>query len=160
MLCPADLSLSTHFLRFVQSSECEWIAVLRVTRGTHQFSLDFLSKWLEISLRAIARGFESLPLRQKEKRHRTVSLLFLFRLLPLLIEEAPSQQRRGVEERGGEDDERKIALHLVARRRKALDEQVAEKIARGDQREMAEHFADLFPAAEEKCNTERNKKGK
>ena len=48
MLCPADLTLSTHFLRFVQSSECEWIAVLRVTRGTHQFSLDFLSKWLEI----------------------------------------------------------------------------------------------------------------
>ena len=37
-----------HFLRFVQSSECEWIAVLRVTRGTHQFSLDFLSKWLEM----------------------------------------------------------------------------------------------------------------
>ena len=49
MLCPADLSPSTHFLRFVQSSECEWIAVLRVTRGTHQFSLDFLSKWLEMS---------------------------------------------------------------------------------------------------------------
>ena len=49
MLCPADLTLSTHFLRFVQSSECEWIAVLRVTRGTHQFSLDFLSKWLEMS---------------------------------------------------------------------------------------------------------------
>ena len=48
MLCPSDLSLSTHFLRFVQSSECEWIAVLRVTRGTHQFSLDFLSKWLEM----------------------------------------------------------------------------------------------------------------
>ena len=49
MLCPADLTPSTHFLRFVQSSECEWIAVLRVTRGTHQFSLDFLSKWLEMS---------------------------------------------------------------------------------------------------------------
>ena len=65
MLCPADLTLSTHFLRFVQSCECEWIAVLRVTRGTHQFSLDFLSKWLEISLRAIAHGFESHPLRQK-----------------------------------------------------------------------------------------------
>lgn len=56
--------VSTHFLRFVQSSECEWIAVLRVTRGTHQFSLDFLSKWLEISLRETSRGFESLPLRQ------------------------------------------------------------------------------------------------
>ena len=50
MLCPADLSLSTHFLCFVQSSECEWIAVLRVTRGTHQFSPDFLSKWLEIGI--------------------------------------------------------------------------------------------------------------
>ena len=65
MLCPADLTLSTHFLRFVQSSECEWIAVLRVTRGTHQFSLDFLSKWLEIKLSARARGFESHPLRQE-----------------------------------------------------------------------------------------------
>lgn len=64
MLCPADLTPSTHFLRFVQSSECEWIAVLRVTRGTHQFSLDFLSKWLEISLRETSRGFESHPLRQ------------------------------------------------------------------------------------------------
>lgn len=42
------LAVSTHFLCFVQSSECEWIAVLRVTRGTHQFSLDFLSKWLEM----------------------------------------------------------------------------------------------------------------
>ena len=87
-----------------------------------------------------------------------MSLLFLFRLLPLLIEEAPSQQRRGVEERGGEDDEREVTLHLVARRRKALDEQVAEKIARGDQREMAERFARFFPAAEEKGNTQRNKK--
>ena len=48
ILCPTGLTPSTHFLRFVQSSECEWIAVLRVTRGTHQFSLDFLSKWLEI----------------------------------------------------------------------------------------------------------------
>lgn len=65
MPCPADLTPSTHFLRFVQSSECEWIAVLRVTRGTHQFSSDFPSKWLEISLRAIAHGFESHPLRQK-----------------------------------------------------------------------------------------------
>ena len=35
-----------------------------------------LHKRLEISLRAIARGFESLPLRQEEKRHLTVSLLF------------------------------------------------------------------------------------
>ena len=60
----------------------------------------------------------------------------------------------------GKNDERKVALHLVACRRNALDEQVAEKIARGDQREMAEHLADLFPAAEEKCNTKRNKKGK
>lgn len=68
MLCPADLSLSTHFLCFVQSSECEWIAVLRVTRGTHQFSLDFLSKWLEISLRETSRGFESHPLRQNAIR--------------------------------------------------------------------------------------------
>lgn len=48
MLSPVSRGTSTHFLRFVQSSECEWIAVLRVTRGTHQFSLDFLSKWLEM----------------------------------------------------------------------------------------------------------------
>ena len=61
MLCPADLTLSTHFLRFVQSSECEWIAVLRVTRGTHQFSLDFLSKWLEISLRETSPGVRIPP---------------------------------------------------------------------------------------------------
>lgn len=66
MLCPADLTPSTHFLRFVQSSECEWIAVLRVTRGTHQFSLDFLSKWLEINLAAMPRGFESHRLRQRQ----------------------------------------------------------------------------------------------
>ena len=65
---------------------------------------------------------------------------------------------RGVEERSGEDDERKVTLHLVARRHKALDEQVAEKIARGDERKIAEHFADFFPAAEEKDNTKRNKK--
>ena len=74
------------------------------------------------------------------------------------MQEAPSQQRRGIEERGDEDDERKVTLHLVARCRKALDEQVAEKIARGDRREMAKKFADLFPAAEEKGNTKRNKK--
>ena len=61
MLCPADLTLSTHFLRFVQSSECEWIAVLRVTRGTHQFSLDFLSKWLEIVWPVLSRPVGSNP---------------------------------------------------------------------------------------------------
>ena len=66
MLCPADLTLSTHFLCFVQSSECEWIAVLRVTRGTHQFSSDFPSKWLEINLAAMPRGFESHRLRQEQ----------------------------------------------------------------------------------------------
>ena len=82
MLCPSDLSLSTHFLRFVQSSECEWIAVLRVTRGTHQFSLDFLSKWLEISLRAIAHGFESHPLRQKSPVNSRVCWTFLFCTAP------------------------------------------------------------------------------
>lgn len=61
MLCPADLIPSTHFLRFVQSRECEWIAVLRVTRGTHQFSSDFPSKWLEIDRdMSIGDGFELL----------------------------------------------------------------------------------------------------
>ena len=40
VLCGLYAALSTHFLRFVQSNECEWIAVLRVTRGTHPFSSD------------------------------------------------------------------------------------------------------------------------
>ena len=83
---------------------------------------------------------------------------FLFCCVPPLPQEGSCQQRRGVKERGGEDNERKIALHLVARRDKALDEQVASEIARGDQREMAERFARFFPAAEEKGNTQRNKK--
>ena len=83
---------------------------------------------------------------------------FLLCCVPSLPQEGSCQQRRGIKERGGEDDERKIALHLVARRRKALDEQVASEIARGDQREMAERFARFFPAAEEKGNTQRNKK--
>ena len=82
---------------------------------------------------------------------------FLFCCVPPLPQEGSCQQRRGVKERGGEDDERKIALHLVARRRKTLDEQVSNEIARGDQREMTKKFADLFPAAEEKGNTQRNK---
>ena len=64
MLSPVSRGTSTHFLRFVQRGECEWSAILRVTSGTHQFSLDFLSKWLEISLRETSRGFESHPLRQ------------------------------------------------------------------------------------------------
>ena len=78
MLCPADLTLSTHFLRFVQSSECEWIAVLRVTRGTHQFSLDFLSKWLEISCTSRYRGFESHSLRHQEPVIKPITGSFLF----------------------------------------------------------------------------------
>ena len=48
VLCGLYAALSTHFLRFVQSSACDWIAVLRVTRGRHQFSSDLPSKWLEI----------------------------------------------------------------------------------------------------------------
>lgn len=78
MLCPADLTPSTHFLRFVQSSECEWIAVLRVTRGTHQFSLDFLSKWLEI--RCTGNGtVGSNPTHSASKRaHPTGWALLLF----------------------------------------------------------------------------------
>ena len=83
---------------------------------------------------------------------------FLLCCVPPLPQEVSCQQRRGVKERAGEDNERKIALHLVARRDKALDEQVAEKVARGDRCEMAERFARFFPAAEEKGNTQRNKK--
>ena len=48
VLCGLYAALSTYFLRFVQSSACDWIAVLRVTRGMHQFSSDLPSKWLEI----------------------------------------------------------------------------------------------------------------
>ena len=81
-------------------------------------------------------------------------------IFTLLLKKTERQQHGRIDQHSGKNDEGEVALHLVARRRKALDEQVAEKIARGDQREMAEHFADLFPAAEEKCNTERNKKGK
>lgn len=33
-----------------------------------------------------------------------------------------SQHDRGVNQRGGEDNEREVALHLVARRRETLDE--------------------------------------
>lgn len=77
MLCPADLTLSTHFLCFVQSSECEWIAVSRVTRGTYQFSLDFLSKWLEMQLSARARGFESHRFRHQSLENSMFSRLFL-----------------------------------------------------------------------------------
>ena len=83
---------------------------------------------------------------------------FLFCCVPPMPQEGSCQQRRGVKERGGEDNEREVTLHLVARRDKALDEQVANEIARGDQREMAERFARFFPAAEEKGNTQRNKK--
>lgn len=83
---------------------------------------------------------------------------FLFCCGPPLPQEVSCQQDRGVKERAGEDNERKVALHLVARRDKALDEQVASEIARGDQREMAERFARFFPAVEEKGNTQRNKK--
>ena len=83
---------------------------------------------------------------------------FLFCCVPPPPQEVSCQQRRGVKERAGEDNERKIALHLVARRDKALDEKVANEITSGDQREMAERFARFFPAAEEKGNTQRNKK--
>ena len=94
------------------------------------------------------------------KQEETHSRLFLFvlHLLPLLPPEVDRQHDRGVDQRGGKDKEREVALHLVARRDKALDEQVASEIARGDQREMAERFARFFPAAEEKSNTQRNKK--
>lgn len=82
---------------------------------------------------------------------------FLFGVRPPLTQETTSEQRCDIEECGGEDDEREVALQLIACRRKALDEQVAEKIARGEKRKMAERLADLFPAAEEKGNTQRNK---
>ena len=48
MLSPVGRGTSTHFLRFVQRGECEWVAILRVTSGTHKFSSNHRSKWLEI----------------------------------------------------------------------------------------------------------------
>ena len=58
------------------------------------------------------------------KEEETHSRLFLFvlHLLPLLPPEVDSQHDRGVNQRGGEDNEREVALHLVARRRETLDE--------------------------------------
>ena len=37
------------FLRFAKRGGCEWGAILRVTSGTHKFSSNHYSKWLEIS---------------------------------------------------------------------------------------------------------------
>ena len=82
---------------------------------------------------------------------------FLLNFLPLLAAEACGEEDRGIDERGGEDDEREVALHLVAREREALDEQVTGEIARGDERETGERSARFFPAAEESGNTQRNK---
>ena len=58
------------------------------------------------------------------KQEETHSRLFLFvlHLLPLLPPEVDRQHGRGVDQRGGEDNEREVALHLVARRRETLDE--------------------------------------
>lgn len=58
------------------------------------------------------------------KQEETHSRLFLFvlHLLPLLPPEVDRQHDRGVDQRGGEDNEREVALHLVARRRETLDE--------------------------------------
>ena len=36
------------FLRFAKRGGCEWGAILRVTSGTHKFSSNHYSKWLEI----------------------------------------------------------------------------------------------------------------
>ena len=77
MLSPVSRGTSTHFLRFVQRGECEWSAILRVTSGTHQFSLDFLSKWLEMQLSARARGFESHRFRHQSLENSMFSRLFL-----------------------------------------------------------------------------------
>ena len=58
------------------------------------------------------------------KQEETHSRLFLFvlHILPLLPPEVDRQHDRGVDQRGGEDNEREVALHLVARRRETLDE--------------------------------------
>lgn len=48
--------------------------------------------------------------------------LFVLHLLPLLPPEVDRQHDRGVDQRGGEDNEREVALHLVARRSETLDE--------------------------------------
>lgn len=72
MLSPVSRGTSTHFLRFVQRGECEWSAILRVTSGTHKFSSNHRSKWLEIMMPLEGRGFESLRLRQRNPHKPSV----------------------------------------------------------------------------------------
>ena len=58
----------------------------------------------------------------KEEETRSRLFLFVLHLFPLLPPEIDRQQDCGVDQRGGENDERKVALHLIARGREALDE--------------------------------------
>ena len=62
------------------------------------------------------------PAAPKEEETHSRLFLFVLHLLPLLPPEVDSQHDRGVNQRGGEDNEREVALHLVARRRETLDE--------------------------------------
>ena len=62
------------------------------------------------------------PAAPKEEETHSRLFLFVLHLLPLLPPEVDSQHDRGVDQRGGEDNEREVALHLVARRRETLDE--------------------------------------
>lgn len=81
--------------------------------------------------------------------------VMIFTLLPKKTER---QQHGRIDQYSGKNDEGKVALHLIARRRESFDEQVPREIARGNQREIAERLARFLPAADEKCNTQRNKK--
>lgn len=62
------------------------------------------------------------PAAPKEEETHSRLFLFVLHLLPLLPPEVDRQHDRGVDQRGGEDNEREVALHLVARRRETLDE--------------------------------------
>ena len=77
MLSPVSRGTSTHFLRFAKRGECEWVAILRVTSGTHKFSSNHRSKWLEMQLSARARGFESHRFRHQSLENSMFSRLFL-----------------------------------------------------------------------------------
>lgn len=101
----------------------QWFANSRIVREFPPFSF-------KVRIATLTRNqFEGNLTRVRippaaPKQEETHSRLFLFvlHLLPLLPPEVDRQHDRGVDQRGGEDNEREVALHLVARRRETLDE--------------------------------------
>lgn len=72
--------------------------------------------------RLCSKGLEHSNLIVKEEETHSRLFLFVLHLLPLLPPEVDRQQDCGVDQRSGEDNEREVALHLVARRHETLDE--------------------------------------